>query len=91
MKLLQQPFKIFLICLVFASVSLMANGTFLQLYRMHRDQETLHEQIHAARLQVVDLNKQLNMAKDPVFIERQALDNYDLIEENDLMFVFSEQ
>jgi cell division protein FtsB len=91
MKLLQQPFKIFLICLTFAFLSLIANGTLLQLYRMHRDQNVLHEQIRATRLQVLDLDKQLKMAKDPVYIERQALDNYDLIEENDLMFVFSEQ
>lgn len=91
MKLLLQPFKIFLICLVFACVSLMANGTFLQLYRMHRDQNLLHEQIRATHLQVLELDRQLKMAKDPVFIERQALDNYDLVDENDLMFVFSEQ
>ncbi len=91
MKLLQQPFKVFQICLLFAFGSLIANGTFLQLYRLHRDQGLLHEQIRATRLQILDLDKQLKMAKDPVFIERQALDNYDLVEENDLMFVFSEQ
>ena len=91
MKLLQQPFKVFLLCLAFAITSLMLNGTFLQLYRLHRDQNVLNDQIKATRMQILDLDKQLKMAKDPVFIERQALDNYDLIDEHDLMFVFSDQ
>jgi len=91
MKLLNQPLKIFLICLCFATVSFIFNGTFLQLYRLHRDQDVLHDQIRSAKVQILDLDKQLKMAKDPVFIERQALDNYDLVEEHDLMFVFSEE
>lgn len=91
MKLLLQPFKVFLICLVFAIGSLLLNGTFLQLYRLHRDQDVLIEQIVATKLQIIDLDKQLKMAKDPVFIERQALDNYDLINKHDLMFVFSDE
>jgi hypothetical protein len=91
MKLLQQPLKIFLICLTFAGLSLIANGTLLQLYRLHRDQSVLHEQIREARAQIVGLDQQLQMAKDPVFIERQALDNYDLVDENDLIFVFSDE
>lgn len=91
MKWLQQPFKIFLFCLIFASLSLIANGTFLQLYRLHRDQAVLHEQIRETKNHIVDLDKQLKMAKDPVFIERQALDNYDLVDEHDLIFVFSDE
>lgn len=91
MKLLNQPLKIFFICLCFATVSLLLNGTFLQLYRLHRDQDVLQEQIRSTKLQILDLDKQLKMAKDPVFIERQALDNYDLVDEHDLMFIFSEE
>lgn len=91
MKLLHQPFKVFIICVIFAIGSLLFNGTFLQLYRLHRDQDVLVEQIAATKLQIIDLDKQLKMAKDPVFIERQALDNYDLIDKHDLMFVFSDE
>ncbi|MEZ0392327.1 MAG: septum formation initiator family protein [Pseudobdellovibrionaceae bacterium] len=91
MKLLNQPLKIFLLCLAFATLSLVLNGTFLQLYRLHRDRDVLQEQIKSTRLNILDLDKQLRMAKDPVFIERQARDNYDLVDEHDLMFVFSEE
>lgn len=91
MKLLNQPLKILIFCICFATVSLLFNGTFLQLYRLHRDKDVLIEQIRSTKLQIVDLDQQLKMAKDPVFIERQALDNYDLVDEHDLVFVFSEE
>jgi cell division protein FtsB len=91
MKLLLQPFKVFLLCLIFATVSLLFNGGFFQLYRLHRDRAVLQEQIIATRGQITDLTKQLKMAKDPVYMEHQALDNYDLVDERDLVFVFSEE
>ena len=89
--ILYQPLKIFWICLSFAGVSLLFNGGFINLYRLHRNEETLFAQIKSTRLQVVELDKQLSMAKDPVFIQRQALDRYDMVDENDLVFVFPEE
>lgn len=74
-----------------AVTSLLLNGGLIQLYRLHRDQALVTTQIQAAQTQVLDLNRQLKMAKDPVYIERQALDNYDLVSEKDLVFVFADQ
>jgi hypothetical protein len=91
MGLLRNPFKVFIICLCFATISLLLNGGVFQLYKLHRDHTTLLEQIAAGKVQISELNKQLKMAKDPSFIEHQALDNYDLVDENDLVFVFSEE
>ena len=91
MKLLLQPFKVLILCLIFATVSLLFNGGFFQLYRLHRDQNFLQGQIIAARGQITELSKQLKMAKDPVYMQHQALDNYDLVDERDLVFVFSEE
>jgi cell division protein FtsB len=91
MGLLHNPMKIFIICLCFAVVSLLLNGGVFQLYKLHRDYDILKDQIVAAKVHISGLNKQLKMAKDPSFIEHQALDNYDLVDENDLVFVFSEE
>ena len=90
-QLLHQPLKVLSICLSFATISLLFNGGIFQLYRLHRDQATVASQIQAAKSQVIDLDRQLKMAKDPIYIERQALENYDLIDERDLVFVFSEE
>lgn len=91
MKLLYQPMKILVLCVFFATLSLLLNGGFLQLYKLHRDQSILEGQILAGKMQVIDLNNQLKEAKEPSFIERQALDNYDLVNEQDLVFVFADQ
>jgi hypothetical protein len=91
MRILHQPLKIFWICVTLAAVSLLLNGALFQLYKLHRDQGLIQGQIEATRMQVLDLNRQLKMAKDPVFIERQALDNYDLVSDKDLVFVFGDQ
>lgn len=90
-QLLHHPFKVLIICVSFAAVSLLFNGGIFQLYRLHRDQATVASQIQAAKMHVLELNQQLKMAKDPIYIERQALENYDLIDERDLVFVFSEE
>lgn len=91
MNLLHQPLKVFILCTLFGVLSLLFNGGFFQLYKLDRDEKILKEQIVAARGQVIDLNRQLRVAKEPSFIERQAVDNYDLVNEQDLVFVFSEQ
>ncbi|MCE3009071.1 MAG: septum formation initiator family protein [Proteobacteria bacterium] len=62
----------------------------MQLYKLERDRETLVSQIVKAQQDIAELDRQLKLAKDPAFIEKQALDRYDLIDENDLMFVFAD-
>ncbi len=88
---LHRPGRVFLCCLAFAFTSLVLNGTFLNLYRLQRDHSLILEQIEATKLTVVDLDRQLKMAKDPAFIERQALNLYDFAEEDDLVFVFADE
>ena len=91
MKILHRPLHILALCLTLATLSLIFNGGLFQLHRMHRDQGILRDQIVASKMQIVELDKQLKMAKDPVFIEHQAMENYDMVEENDLVFVFPEE
>lgn len=90
MKLLNQPFKIFIICLVVSIGSLLLNGTFFQLYRLDRDTEFLTMQMIDTRAQITEIEKQIKLTKDPAFFEKQALDNLDFATEDDLIFVFSD-
>ena len=63
----------------------------MRLFQLHRDQGTIVEQLQQLSGQIHDLDSQLKMAKDPAFIERRALDLYDLAEEHDLVFVFADE
>ncbi|AGH94934.1 hypothetical protein A11Q_714 [Pseudobdellovibrio exovorus JSS] len=51
---------------------------------------TIESQILKSREQAQLLDMQISQAKDPSFIERQALDKLDMVGEHDLVFVFSE-
>ena len=88
---LHEPARILWLCLGFIAVSLLLNGSLLRIYGLRRDESRLIEQTLQVRSQIIDLGRQMKLAHDPSFIERQALDRYDLIEANDLIFVFSDE
>lgn len=75
---------------MFVGVSLLLNGSLLRLYGLHRDEIRLKVQTQQVTESLVDLEKQLRQAQDPAYLERQAMDRYDLADENDLVFVFSD-
>ncbi len=87
---LHSPMKVFWCCLVFVSMSLLLNGSLLRLYGLHRDQHRLQAQTQQVNESISELDRQLKQAADPAFLERQAMDRYDLADENDLVFVFSD-
>lgn len=67
------------------------NGSLLRIYSLHRDYSRIQDQILMVQTQIFDLNRQLSLVQDPRFIERQALDRYDLAQEDDLVFVFADE
>jgi len=89
-QFLHRPVRVFWACAVFVGVSLLINGTLLRLYSLHRDQFRLLTQTRQVQESLAELDKQLKEAQDPSFMERQAMDRYDLADENDLVFVFSD-
>lgn len=85
------PGRILIYCCLFAFLSLAFNGGLLNIYGLHRDRQRLADQLVEVKAQIFDLDQKLKQAKDPAFVERQALDRYDLAEENDLVFVFADE
>lgn len=90
-RLLYRPEKVFLVCVVFATTSLVVNGSLLRLWGLHRDHQKLEDSIVATKSEIRSLDGQLLQAKDPAFIERQARDKFDLAGEHDLVFFFSDE
>lgn len=88
---LYSPFRVLICCLSVAFFSLLFNGGLLNLYSLRRDFTHLNEQMDSVRAQTLELELQLKRARDPSYIEHQALDRYDLVEENDLVFVFADE
>ena len=87
---LHEPRKILIYCLIFFIMYCLLNGSWIRLYKLHRDSNLIATQITDIESQIANLNSQLKKAKDPSFIERQALELYDMANEEDLVFVFSD-
>ena len=89
-KFLNDPRKVFLVCLFVFIISLFLNGGVWKVWNLRRDYSTIDQQISLAQKQSSILDMQIHQAKDPVFIERQARDKLDMVSEKDLIFVFPE-
>lgn len=91
MELLNQPLKIFWVCTGLLFLSLVASGTLLQLWGLHRNIKKIDVETQATTLKLQSLQKDLLRAQDPDFIEKQARERFDLVHEGDLVFVFSQE
>lgn len=89
-SLLHQPVKVIWLCLIFAFVNLIADGTLLQLWSLNRNIQRLQTETVQVREKLVDVRQSIVQASDPDFIEHQARERFDLVNEGDLVFVFSE-
>jgi len=87
---LNQPQKVFVMCLFVLMISLFLNGTVWKVWGLYRDQTQIKQQIDESRLMIKDYEQQMLQAKDTTFIQHQALDKMDLVNESDLIFVFPE-
>lgn len=89
-RLLASPLKVFFLCCVFFVGSLLWKGGWISLYSLYRDEGEIQSQMVRLRTDIDNLDLQMKRAKDPSFIERQALDQLDMASDHDLVFVFSE-
>lgn len=55
---------------------------------MHRDLNQLTQDINIIQVSNRQLDLQLKQAKDPSYLEKQAKDRMDYVEEDELVFVF---
>lgn len=87
---LNHPLKVLVFCFFIFVISLFINGSVWRVLGLYRDRAVIHQQIQDMTKQASILDVQIKQAKDPAFIERQARDKLDLVDQNDLIFIFSE-
>ncbi len=89
--LLNRPRKVAVYCILFVTLSALFNGVLWRLWALHRDHDRRVTEMARAMESIQSLRHEVERAKDPVFIERQARDRLDLAGEKDLVFVFPTQ
>ncbi len=86
---LNNPRRVLIVCLVFVLVALLFDGTLIKIWKLNQDIAKLENNIIDVGQANRNVRMQISQANDPQFIEREARDRFDLVEENDLVFVFS--
>lgn len=87
---LDHPIRVFVFSIALFCFSLMTSGLWWKLWALQRDYESLGQRIIGTQDEIRNLEGQIKLASDIQFIERQAKERLDLVDENDLVFVFSD-
>jgi cell division protein FtsB len=83
------PRRVFVVCLSLALFTLIFEGTFLQLWHLVGEKNRLQEKLVRVESATANLRDQIKKAKDPYYLERRAREQFDLVEEDDLVFIFA--
>lgn len=89
-ELLHRPGRVFVLCLIFVALSMVVDGSLFHLWSLYRDHQMLEERIALAKDHNKSLERQIKEAAQPAFIERQVRDQFDLVKDGDMVFVFAD-
>ncbi len=70
---------------------LVLDGTLLRLWNLKRETKRIEENVSKIQASTKNLDIQIRKAREIEFVERQARDRFDLVGENDLVFVFTNE
>ena len=87
-QFLNEPRKVFVVCSIFFLINFILNGNFLRIWSSHRDLDRLEFLIKKTQSEILKIDQNINQAKDPQYVERLAREKLDLVDENDLVFIF---
>ena len=89
-QLAHQPLKVLWMCLAFAAVGVVLDGTAIRVWGLHREHGFITSRIAAAKVRAKSLEFRIQEAQQPQYIERAARDQFDFVKEGDLVFVFAD-
>lgn len=90
-RLMHRPMQVFWICVVIGILGVVLDGTAFRLWALKRDHRLLSARISDAKARSKQLEFRIQKAQQPDFIEKAARDQFDLVKEGDLIFIFSEE
>ncbi len=88
---INRPFRVLKVCLAFAFIGLIFDGTLFNLWALSRDSNHLENKTKMTLVESKTLKEKIKLANDPQFIELEAHERFELAGENELVFVFSDQ
>jgi cell division protein FtsB len=88
--LLNHPLKVLVLSLLIGFTYLLYDGSFWNLWSLHRNHKEMQKRIELITEDTKSLNFRVEEARSQPFIERQATEQLGLVREDDLVIVFSD-
>lgn len=90
LEIAHHPVKILWFALAGAAVGVVLDGTAIRLWSLHREHDQIQLRLVEAKTRAKAMDFRIHEAQSPEFIERAARDQFDLVKEGDLVFIFSD-
>ncbi len=87
-QILYKPSRILILCLIFLSINLIIDKTFIQIFQMNRDLSIVRNRIKDIEQKNKKIEESIKKASDPNFIESEVREKLDFANEGDLIFIF---
>ena len=89
-RFIQNPFHVFIFCVVFLIFNLLIDSTLFQILRMGRDLKVIQNRIQYMEEKNETIQSKIKIFSDPQVIKKELRDRLDLSNEGDLIFTFPE-
>lgn len=88
--ILGSPRRFLILCLGMSFFTLVLDGSLWRLYSLHKQQQVLIDRTTDAIRGTDEYKLLIKKARDPEFLKKQAREKFDWIEEDELVFIFSQ-
>ena len=87
-KLLMSPHIILVLCLIWVILHLIVDGTAIKIWKLAQKEADLTENIALLEQKTQDISIEIKKNYMPEYLERLARERFDLVQDQDLVFVF---
>ena len=90
-EFLKRPFWLFIACFVVVCMHLILDGSVLRMWHLYNSRKVLESRITDMQTKNALVEERLNKLSDSRFLEREVRDRFNLVGEEDIIFIFSDE
>ena len=89
-EFLDRPLWVLILCVTVVGAHLILDGTVLRMWRLYHSRKVLENRITDINIKNQLVEERLGKLSDSRFLEREVRDRFNLVGEEDIIFIFSD-
>ena len=90
-EFLDRPFWVFIACVSVVCTHLIFDGTFVRMWNLRSSSKVLESRIKDIQQKNEIVKNRMKKLSDSQFLEREVRDRFNLVGEEDIIFIFSDE